>query len=477
MSRTLDRVTELASELARTAPTTHLGEAAAGVVRRAGQPLRLAIAGRMKAGKSTLLNAIVGEPLAATDAAECTRVVTAYRAGTARRAVVVRHDGSSTPALLQRDESGMHVDLAGVPLGSIHRLDVEWPARVLDRCSLIDTPGLGSLDATVSHRGVELVADHDPDTAVDAVLYLTHHAHPGDWRFLTAFHDDAGVHPDPACAAAVLSRADEVAGGRPDALDVAARLAHAHSSDPAVRRYCRTVLPVAGLLAQGAAVLTDRQFRSIGRLAVDEGSRDALVTAERFVTLPDVAGTTDHERSELLDQLGLFGVRTAVDLVRRGTATTTASLASELRSLSGLDAVLQLVDQQFIARRNALRARTAIRVLRAAAESAGPAGSVGSDVLARLERIEAEDHDLAELAVVAAARSGSLAMSDTATTELERLLDPLPPPMSRQQLLDELERWRARGAHPLASPDTAAAAEVVARNLERRIAADPTGRS
>ena len=44
-------------------------------------PLRVAIAGKVKAGKSTLLNALVGENVAPTDASECTRVVTWYRNG------------------------------------------------------------------------------------------------------------------------------------------------------------------------------------------------------------------------------------------------------------------------------------------------------------------------------------------------------------------------------------------------------------
>ena len=48
---------------------------------RLDEPLRVAIAGKVKAGKSTLLNALVGELIAPTDAGECTRVVTWYLDG------------------------------------------------------------------------------------------------------------------------------------------------------------------------------------------------------------------------------------------------------------------------------------------------------------------------------------------------------------------------------------------------------------
>ena len=48
---------------------------------RLGGPLRVAIAGRVKAGKSTLLNALVADRLAPTDAGECTRIVTWYADG------------------------------------------------------------------------------------------------------------------------------------------------------------------------------------------------------------------------------------------------------------------------------------------------------------------------------------------------------------------------------------------------------------
>ena len=62
-------------------------------LRRLDEPLRVAIAGKVKAGKSTLLNALVGEQVAPTDAGECTRVVTWYRDGATPRIVLHPRDG------------------------------------------------------------------------------------------------------------------------------------------------------------------------------------------------------------------------------------------------------------------------------------------------------------------------------------------------------------------------------------------------
>src|SRR5881392_1203125 len=52
-----------------------------GYAMRLSEPLRIAVAGMVKAGKSTLLNAMIGEEIAPTDTGECTRIVTWYRYG------------------------------------------------------------------------------------------------------------------------------------------------------------------------------------------------------------------------------------------------------------------------------------------------------------------------------------------------------------------------------------------------------------
>src|SRR2546422_847347 len=68
------------------------------IERRLHEPLRVAIAGKVKAGKSTLLNALIGEQLAPTDAGECTRVITWYQDGPTYRVTVEPHDGPARPA-------------------------------------------------------------------------------------------------------------------------------------------------------------------------------------------------------------------------------------------------------------------------------------------------------------------------------------------------------------------------------------------
>ena len=63
------------------------------IVERLQGPMRVAIAGRVKAGKSTLLNALVGERLAPTDAGECTRLISWYRHGIGYRVAATLPSG------------------------------------------------------------------------------------------------------------------------------------------------------------------------------------------------------------------------------------------------------------------------------------------------------------------------------------------------------------------------------------------------
>ena len=94
----------------------------------------------MKAGKSTLLNALVGERLAPTDAGECTRIVSWYREGPGYEVQRAAADGREQPLAFQRDEGALDIELGGLTERDVEWLDVRWPASTLDQVTLIDTP-------------------------------------------------------------------------------------------------------------------------------------------------------------------------------------------------------------------------------------------------------------------------------------------------------------------------------------------------
>ena len=145
---------------------------------RLDEPLRVAIAGRVKSGKSTLLNALVGERLAPTDAGECTRIVTWYADGHTYNVVAHPRGGSPRQLRFTRDNDAIEVDLGGLAPTDVDQLMVTWPSQALRRATLIDTPGMGSLSEQVSRRAWDLLtAEDEVDTPADAVLYLMRHLH------------------------------------------------------------------------------------------------------------------------------------------------------------------------------------------------------------------------------------------------------------------------------------------------------------
>ena len=102
------------------------------IVGRIHEPLRVAIAGKVKAGKSTLLNALVGDEVAPTDAGECTRIVTWYRHGIASRVWLTPKGGVAGQVPFTRSGSGaLDVQLGNWQVNQIENLSVEWPVPPL----------------------------------------------------------------------------------------------------------------------------------------------------------------------------------------------------------------------------------------------------------------------------------------------------------------------------------------------------------
>lgn len=305
-----------------------------------GEPLRVAVAGRIKAGKSTLVNALLGQRVAPTDVGECTRYVTWYKNGHPERLEVVKRDGTRVRRSLRSDGSVPHeLDLDP---GDVHHLEVFLANDRLRRLTVIDTPGLASTDDSRSAATRELLAiDHDSRTAVSEadvlLLVLALDGRPADQEVLASFEAQFdGLRRTALNAVAVLSKIDLL--GEPG--EPLARRAEqvAEAVAPKLRTPLAAVVPVATLLAEtlecslfgedDATALT-----ALATLPADDRAR-LLRTVDRFVggDAPVGAG----RRARLLERLDLHGVALAFSEIDAGRAST-SDLVRRLRAESGME--------------------------------------------------------------------------------------------------------------------------------------------
>ena len=448
---------------------------------RLDEPLRVAIAGRVKAGKSTLLNALVGERLAATDAGECTRIVTWYRNAIGYRVVAGLRDGSRRDLTFSRRDGALDIDLADLDVAEVDRLDVGWPSAKLVDLTLIDTPGLASATEGTSARTERaLLDDGEGPGEADAVLYLMRHLHRSDVGFLEAFMDRSVAHASPINAIVVLSRADEIGAARPDALDSAAAVAERYAGDARVRELASGVVPVAGLIAETGATLRETQVGWLREIAaLPEASRDRLLlSVERFRD-PDLNPLSEEIREELLERLGLFGLRLSVGLLADGTARTATDLSAALLERSGIRDLQRALADRYGTRAQALKARSALAALRVVAEALDGRGVDGaSDIVVAVDRLESSSQELALLRLLHLVLTGAIDLSPDERGEVDRLCGATPagtrvglepdasPAAVRDASLQAIERWRARAASPFSDRRTVEAAEIVSRAYE-----------
>ena len=486
--------------LAERARSVYAGDAVAAaeidaLVARLDEPLRVAIAGRVKSGKSTLVNALVGEPLAPTDESQCTQAVTWYRHGRTYAAFIQRRGSARLERVgLRRLAAAVDVEPGDWTASDLERIVIEWPAAALESLTLIDTPGLGSLTPEVGERTAAYLVPETESSPADAVVYVARHLHGADLRLLEAFRDDDAGAANPIHTIGVVSRADEVGVARVDAMAAAARVAERYRSDPQLRRLCQTVVPVAGLLALGASQLAEADFRALVLLAgmEERAAADLLLSADRFTAPGAVADVTVDERRRLLGLIGLFGVRVSAALLRQGAVSTSQELALELRGRSGIDAFRTLLSTQLAARSDVLKARVALTVLRDVTRRFPPGD--GGSLVAELERVEADAHELAELRLLVALRTRGAELRDEETAEVQRLLERsgmrvpdrlgleggMPDVDVRAVVQRRIEHWRRRAEHPFAPRSTLDAALIVLRSYEGmllELPSDPTART
>lgn len=375
--------------------------------RRSLQPLRIAVVGRTNAGKSTLVNALIGAQVAPTRSTECTRVITWYRYG-AKQARVIRRDGTSVP--VYTGPQGELPDELGVPPDEIDRLEVSLSHAPLRQVIMIDTPGLSGDDG-LADQTERLLASGE----VDVMLFVFGEVvHADEAKIVSDFRAKYRFAFDFPNAMGILSRADQYGDGD-DPWPIAVSTATRHASDLAAD--LAGVLPVMGKIAETTetGAFDETQSDSIRALvALDE---EDLATAllwvgafEAIDSLPPGAARV------LLDRLDLFGVRVLTEST--GPATSAAAMYDKLRSVSGIAALWRRIEVLYVRPAAVLKATLVLAELERLVATADLAKSQRQQVRQRIRTLRDHPamHALTELRCLAALYSGRCVLPDIHTT-------------------------------------------------------------
>lgn len=446
------------------------------------QPIRIALAGTLKAGKSTLVNALVGENIAPTDATEATRIVTWFRHGPTPKVTAQYYGGRRANVPISRTEDGLTFDLAAFDPAEVSHLDVEWPATELIDTTIIDTPGTSSLSREVSERTLRLLVPEDGVPRVDAVVFLLRTLNAADIALLRQIGELVGGSAGALGVIGVASRADEIGAGRLDAMMSAKDVAQRFTKEMEQTGICQAVVPVSGLLALTARTLRQSEFVALEKLAgVDPAELNkAMLSVDRFVredsSLPVDAAT----RAALLDRFGMFGIRISIAVLRSGVGDSVA-LADELLERSGLVALRDVIDQQFAQRSELLKAHTALLALRRFVE-VHPIRATPY-IIADIDPLLADTHAFEELRLLSQLRSRPTTLNDDEMASLRRIiggsgtdaasrlgLTPDEPYDGPRAAFAAAQRWRRRAEHPLNDPFTTRACRAAVRSAEALVA-------
>lgn len=469
------------------------------------EPLRVAIVGHIKAGKSTMLNALVGADIAPTGKEELTFNVNWLRYAP-RPSLIVHFKNGRAPE--EHDVDELHrltarSEDAGELLRSIKYIELRTPCALLKTFDLVDTPGLKSFyeeDSMNTLRSLGLSESHidtatrEESALADAILCLfSRSLAAAEQSLISDFQGPLLGAATPINAIGVLTKVDaywDASEPERDPLEEGRRVASIIQREPDADKVFFTVLPVCGLLGFGAQTVTDAELERLAELARLDPALVAkrLRYAERFATREyDDVAVGPADRAALLSRLGQYGIWGGVTAIRDGV-TGHDAIRERLLDLSGVGTLRELIVSHFGHRALLIKSQNGVRkgraeAQRARAEFAGGPEQAAFEAAAALEELECGEPAFEEFGLLRmyyrdaealGLRDGEHEHLLEVTGEHGTTLGPrlgLPATAAPDAMVKAAERrlahWRARGDELGADPRTVATARVMTSAYRR----------
>lgn len=339
-----------------------LAEAVREMRRRLETPLRVAVVGVMKAGKSTFMNALMGEDILYTGDLETTYTVCWFRYSPTPGLTVCFRDGTEQQVPYEDLErwSVRKFETENPRIHDVKYLVIHYPAEVLKTLEFIDTPGLNSVYGTDAQNTLDFLSIKGSEDTLyetgkaDAILYAFSRTASGfDQNILESFHNGKMQNASPINSVGILTKVD-VSGiwnvmEKRAPTEVALEVTEKVMENASMSKLLFTVLPVCAKVCEGCSQMEDRDWAAMEVIAAQnpEDLQDCLFDAKEFTVNTEDFGDfgSTGDRSRLMNLVGQFGILEIAKQLRAGK--TRQEIRDHLQEICGVRAIRELLTRHF----------------------------------------------------------------------------------------------------------------------------------
>lgn len=328
-----------------------LAEALDRSITTVGEPMQLAIIGKISSSKSTLVNAILGKhELLPTGQKEVTYNVCWLKHGDPSSDVVIHHKDGSAPKRVPRSQLDALATIEAGNLDNISYIEIFDDAEILRQINIIDTPGLDALRKKDSQNTLDFIKHVRPDAVI---MLFSQSVHGNVLDIVRDFNGESEFTP--LNAIGVLTKIDALWKQsewprEKSALELGFKNVRGlQRRNPMLKKTLFELFPVSALLFLAASTANQALIDDIAQAtAIDaDAVKRSLTTVRSFEDADGPGPLTTARRKEIINEIDLYGAQLVVNALAQNPQLTIDEFRKILMQQSGADNFVKTLYNHF----------------------------------------------------------------------------------------------------------------------------------